>query len=322
MSDGASGPTTLSDTSPARLIQSTGNLYWSSNGAAFDGIQSFIFRASKSSSPGEEIQIYAEPEPSSDTDEFEALTFAKVNDEFYGYFVANYQGLSQIKRIPLAGGPAVVLAGSPATIGHGDLVTDGAFLCWADGEGIRSMPIGGGPVATLSAGQGFARLAVLGETVYFIDGKAILSVPAGGGTPSNVAGDRFSPITALHVLEVQPPVALAERLETPPVPIVQNVALVWGRADGAVCGMFPTGTATYQEPTVDTTVVSVFSTGTRILWSDVYNGPEGFACHVRMWSGGATTTLYSSPSEFSITDVLADEEAAYWTGLYVEKYTF
>jgi hypothetical protein len=322
MSEDASGSTVLSDIWAARLIQSTGNLYWSANGAAFDGDQSCIYRASKSSSPGEEIQLYAEPEAGNPTDLFEALTFAKVDDDFYGYFVANYPSMSQIKRIPLAGGPAVVLADSPATIGHGDLVTDGAFLCWADSEGIRSMPIGGGTVATLAAGQGFARLAVLGGTLYYIDGDAILSVPTGGGTPDNVVGTRLFPITALHVLEAQPTVALAERPESPGLPTVPDVALVWGRADGSVYGMARGQTTTYQEPTADTTVVSVYSTGARVLWSDLYNGPKGFACHVWMWYGGTTTTLYSTNSEISITDVLADDEAAYWTSTAVEKYTF
>jgi hypothetical protein len=164
-----SGPTQLSDTTPVRLIQSTGNLYWSSNPPAIQIQRASklqvsaptIFRASKSSQPGEEVQLYTE----NGIGEFGALTFARVDDEFYGYFVANYNGGSQIKRIPLSGGQAVVWADSPATIGLGDLVTDGSFLCWADSEGIRSMPIGGGPVTPLVAGTGFARLSALGGTL-------------------------------------------------------------------------------------------------------------------------------------------------------------
>jgi hypothetical protein len=328
MFNGASGPTQLSDTTPIRLVQSTGNLYWSSNPAVIEIRQTSklqvsaptIFRAAKSSQPGEEVPLYVEPDPSGET-EFWALTFAEVDDEFYGYFVANYEGVSQIKRIPLAGGPAVVLADSPATIGTGDLVTDGSFLCWADSGGIRSMPIGGGPVTTLAAATGFARLSVLGGTLYYIDRGAILGVPMGGGTPSYVVGDRFSginpPITALYVLAAPPPVALAE---PPGPPTVPDVALVWGRADGAVFGLFRGEPATYQEPTADTTVACVYSTGARVLWSDQYTGLEGTRYQVQMSYGGVTTTLSSEKNAtLSDRDLLADEVAAYWTDVYVEK---
>lgn len=335
--DNASGPIQLSDTTPTRLIQSRGNLYWSSNPAVIE-IQHAskmqlsaptIFRASKSSQPGEEVPLYAEEGTSG---EFGALTFAKVDDEFYGYFVANYADNSQIKRIPLGAmtmsGQAVVLPPPPvelpATIGLGDLVTDGSFLCWADSEGIRSMPIGGGTVTTLAAGSGFARLSVLGGTLYYIDGTRIFSVPMGGGTPSNVLGTRLFPITALHVMEAPPPVALAERPETPGPPTVPNVALVWGRADGAVLGMFRDGEPTfYQEPAADTNVLSVYSTGGRVLWYETVS-PErvGGQAQVLMSYQGVTTTLFSEPEFYTNWDLLADEVAAYWAYGVVAKYTF
>ena len=38
-------------------------------------------------------------------------------------------------------------------------------------------------------------------------------------------------------------------------------------ADGAVYGMYLGEITTYQEPTADTTVVSVYSTGPRVPWS-------------------------------------------------------
>ena len=344
--DDASGPIQLSDTTPARLIQSTGNLYWSSNPWVIESQHASklnvpaptIFWASKSSQPGEEVALYTEPGTGGEwtSSEFGALTFAKVDDEFYGYFVANYtdksQTTSQIKRIPLgavtpSGHADVLLDPAPATIGLGDLVTDGSFLCWADNEGIRSMPIGGGTVTPLVEGSGFERLAVLGGTLYYIDGNAIFSVPKGGGTPSFVLGTRLSPITALYVLAKQPPVALAERPETPGPPVVSDVALVWGRADGAVFGMFRGETTTYQEPTADFTVVSVYSTEGRVLWYQQASPGAGVAAgppQVLMSYGGVTITLSSNAENaplFSRLDVLADEAAAYWTWGYLQKYT-
>ncbi len=118
--------TTLSDTQPARLIQSTGNLYWTAN----HGIsQADVYRASKDNEPGQERILYQAPATSTPVD-FEAITYANVEGTYYGYFVANYpsQNESQIMQVPLAGGAAGVLATSPAVIGNRDLVTDGSFL--------------------------------------------------------------------------------------------------------------------------------------------------------------------------------------------------
>jgi hypothetical protein len=317
MSAAASGPTQLSNSTPTRLIQSTGNLYWSWNavGEVGPSERAIIFRASKSSRPGEEVSLYAETGV-----DFEALTFAEVGGEFYGYFVANYSntGVSQIKRIPLAGGPAVVLANAPSPIGDSDLVTDGSFLYWADGEGIRSMPIGGGGITTLVAGTTFQHLSVFDGTLYYIAGNAILSVPTRGGTPSTVVGDQPSPITALHVYELQ----LAKRSERPgPPPSPRpGTAVVWGRNDGGVYSMFLGGKpTTIQEPHAHATVMSVYSDDTRTLWSN--QDLEAGTGVVRMAYGGATTTL-SSGIPGLVNDVLADDVAAYWTGAFVEKYTF
>lgn len=61
MSADAAGPTQLSDTTPTQLIQSTGNLYWSSNPLQIEIARPSklqvsgptMFRASKSSQPGD-----------------------------------------------------------------------------------------------------------------------------------------------------------------------------------------------------------------------------------------------------------------------------
>ena len=145
-----SGRTILSDATPAGLVQSTGNLYWTSNTKL--GIEptgtAKVYRASKSNIPGEETILYQETMTNDGIAavNFGAITYAHVSGNWFGYFVANYPlaGHSQIKRVPLAGGPAVVLATSPAQIGNDDLATHGTSLYWADAAGIRKMPIGGG----------------------------------------------------------------------------------------------------------------------------------------------------------------------------------
>jgi hypothetical protein len=324
----ASRLTRLSSTGATRLIQSTGNLYWSSNsGEPPSSITSAIFRASKSNQPGEEVQLYAE---TGQTD-FEALTFAKVNNEFYGYFVANYGNVSQIKRIPLGSvtpnGQATIMANCPAPVEFGDLVTDGSFLCWADHEGIRSMPIGGGQVTTLAAGNNL-HLSVLGRTLYYTDGNAILSVPTGGGTPSTVVGNRLSPITALHVLEVPRPNKVAERLETPGQPIdpLEELVLIWGEADGGIHSTYGDIT-TYPEPNPSVSVDAVYATEQRALWSTLYFTPDQTnAVNLGMNYGNVTVTLASMDNtgdDGFTPSVLADEVAAHWNvNGYIEKYTF
>lgn len=95
---------------------------------------------------------------------FQAITYANVAGTWYGYFVANYpaQQKSEIKRVPLTGGGARVLATSPAAIGNRDLVTDGSSLYWTDASGIRKMAIGGGTIRTLVRGTAFAHLGLDG----------------------------------------------------------------------------------------------------------------------------------------------------------------
>lgn len=60
-----------------------------------------------------------------------------------------------------------------------------------------------------------------------------------------------------------------------------------------------------------------------MLWSTWYLGPKGALIQLRMSYGNVTTTtLASEVGAADFNTVLADEFAAYWTDLYVEKYTF
>jgi hypothetical protein len=92
-----------------RMVQSTGNLYWTSHTLnEFGASSASVYRASKGSTPGAERALYTEW--GSGYFSFGDLTYASTND-WYGYFVVNYpaSGVSQIKRIPLAGGAAAAV---------------------------------------------------------------------------------------------------------------------------------------------------------------------------------------------------------------------
>src|SRR4051794_20441435 len=160
-----------------RLVQSTGNLYWTSH--SFDGQhnQLSVWRTGKTDNPGDERALWQENAGTSDR--FGALTYANVAGTWYGYFVDNFwtgalggpgTRVSAIKRVPLAGGPAVALRTTdnpyiaytqlPAVVGQNDLVTDGAYLYWPDSQAIRRMPIGGGAVVTLANGTALGHVAL------------------------------------------------------------------------------------------------------------------------------------------------------------------
>ncbi len=155
-------PTTLSYTHPGRLIQSTGNLYWTANQTESGVSQSDVFRASKGNVPGQESILYQESQPAASPVDFEAITYANVGGNWYGYFVANYpaDAESQVMRVPLSGGTAVVLATSPAVIGARDLVTDElGGRSWRSRPRTPSPP---GPWAFSLAGDSMLALSSVG----------------------------------------------------------------------------------------------------------------------------------------------------------------
>jgi hypothetical protein len=197
-----------------RLVQSTGNLYWTSH--YYDGQhnQLSVWRTGKTASPGDERALWQENAGTSDR--FGALTYANVAGTWYGYFIDNYWAgalggpgnrVSVIKRVPLAGGPAVALRTTnnpllaytqlPGVVGQNDLVTDGAYLYWADSQAIRRMPIGGGAVSTLANGTALGHVALDDSYVYYSSGTTIRRVPKSGGA-STILVSGYT-VTALQV---------------------------------------------------------------------------------------------------------------------------
>lgn len=293
-------PVTLSYTQPDRLVQSTGNLYWTAD-KTLDGVSyAYVFRASKDNVPGQERTLYQAALPgTSKPVDFEAITYANVGGTWYGYFVANHplQNQSQIMRVPLAGGAAVVLATSPAVIGNRDLVTDGSFLYWADADGIRRMAIASGTVQTLVPGVTFAHLGLDGPVLYYSSGNSILRVPTSGGTPTTVVS-AASAITAVY-----PPTAT-------------DVNVYFGEANGSV-NLFPgphDSVYQLQAPAAGVSVTSVSAAGNYILWGD--RMPEGYKV-----VGYDNGNVVSVPTSGPPVDVQGDAGAWYWGDSELEKFT-
>ena len=291
-------PTTLSYAQPARLIQSTGNLYWTANQIQAGMSQADVFRASKDNQPGQESILYQESQSATTPVDFEAITFANVGGTWYGYFVANHpaDAESQIMHVPLAGGAAVVLAVSPAVIGDRDLVTDWSFLYWADADGIRKMAITGGPVETLVSGTAFAHLGLNGSVLYYSSGNNILSVPTGGGASTTVVA-ASSAIMAMY----------------PPSATDGNV--YWGEDNGSVA-LFPgpyDSVYQLQGPSTGVSVTSVSVADNYVLWGERF--PEGYK--VEGYDNG---NFLSVPTSGPPVDVQGDAGAWYWADSDLEKY--
>ena len=187
----AATPTLLSYNAPSRLIQSTGNLYWTSNTYnpfSATPYQSFVWRASKTNTPGHEAKLFSQS--SATPISFGDITYAQVAGNWYGYFVFNnpVNHTSRIERIGLTptASATILRAGLPF-MGQDDLVTDWSYLYWADGGAIRKMPIGGGAIPTqLAQGTNFSRVGLDATKVFYSAGNTIRSVAKTGGASTTL----------------------------------------------------------------------------------------------------------------------------------------
>lgn len=289
----ASGPTLLAWGSVYRLKQSTGNLYWTRYSLnEFGPDSAYVYRASKSNTPGNERPLYSETR--SDYFGIGDITYAYVGT-WYGYFVVNYinLGISQIKRVPLAGGTTVTLAQSPSVVELRDLETDGSFLYWADAGGLRKMSIGGGAITTLVAGSNIVSVGLDSTRVFYSAGTAVRSVPKTGGTSTTrVIGS--TNVTSMYIHGAS-----------------TNTVIYWGEQDGAVKS-YPLGggTTIHQWPIPGRSTRSVSFDGTRVLWTDCAS-PGGNWCYVRKRQGGTTTTV--SSGGVGASNIQGDASAMFWS---------
>lgn len=248
---------------PSGLIQSTGNLYWTVN--SFNDVTgqygAAVRRGAKTNTPGAESTLYQETAYA--PVRFGDITYANPG-VWYGYFVASYGTTSQIKRVPLAGGAAVTLATSPATIGDAEVLdNDGTYLYWADASGLRRMALGGGAITTLASLSGIKSVGLDASNVYVATGNTVYSVPKGGGALTWRASG-YDALMAMHVVPGSP------------------TTLYWSERGGRVAKKPVGGTTTFvYTPTSSYDALSVYFDGSRLLWTE---------CTSPGWS---TCTVYS-----------------------------
>jgi hypothetical protein len=176
----------VSSRQPDGLVLSTGNVYFTSH----DASSATVWRTGRTSQHGQEIALYVEP-----GGRFGDIVFAQVNGVWFGYFFDQRPGgVVTIKRVPLAGGPAVDLAFSPPVSNidvastHHNLVTDGTTLYWQEVDSVRKGPIGGGVVTILdqtTPQTPTAGIALQGtDRIVYASTTAIRFVPTAGTTTS------------------------------------------------------------------------------------------------------------------------------------------
>lgn len=264
---------------PNRLVQSTGNLYWTVNRIdEFGWSVSSVYRTSKGASPGQESLMYRQYVVGAVA--FGAVTYAKVGGNWHHYVVVNdfRRGVSQIRRLPAAaGGATTTITTAPRLIGQGDLVTDGAKLFWADGGGVRSAPINGGAATRLVAGTAISDIGFDARYVYYASGRTVRRVPKTGGTPTVIAtvastSAKPSTVTALHIRPASP-----------------STVVYWADSRGAVSSRAGSTVRHYQQRLNGRTATSVSFDGKRVLWADCTM--EGKQCRVRQYPGGGIVSV-------------------------------
>ncbi len=305
----------LAASSPAGLIQSTGNLYWTANsrGAGNDYVGT-VYRASKSNLPGQETVLYQEQ--SASPLDFGKIKWADVGGQFYAYFVVNYpsKGISKIKRVSLAGGPAVTLHKSPAPVGDRQLVTDGTNLYWADAAGVREMPVGGAAtVKTLVHGTTFQNVALDNAYVYY---TSIVTGP--DGVPEGNLNRIKKNGNGGPALELATPDAGIEALDTLALPAFTEYYL------GLTNGTVEEGTTlggisdVLQAESVGTEITSISRDATNgdILWGED-DFLDGFDLAVEFRAGSTGAVVTDAPP----LDIQGDGAASYWGDEHLEKTT-
>lgn len=287
--DGATcdgGPTLigLGQHVPGPVSVSGGYLYWIDTRSAYARVR----RVPTAGGPVTDIADPGFISSSADLWDFPSLTADSAR--LYWVYDENDMGdqYARIYATPLAGGPVstvVAVQGSWIV----SLVRDGGTLFYSDGNGVWSVPTGGGPPVQLSS-EGDGPLAQDSEHLYLAErrGPSLQRITKGGGRPTILAGGLARMPLALAVDE-------------------QRIYLV--DEDGSLRGMAKNGGPM--------TVLHAAPAGTRlergallvqngrVYWSS----PEGLA---RVNSDGSGYTLLHADRANALA---ADATYVYWTSL-------
>jgi hypothetical protein len=197
-------PSAVATGEPNGLVESTGNLYWTRN--ATTGAFPYrwvgrVYRAAKTSTPGQEVLLYSETGTIGSS--FGNITFANYGGVFYGYFVASYlRNGTYIKRVPLDGSSAAITFGDTPSLASpsSQILSDGMYLFFYGANGLYAAPLDGGHTLTIATASGITGIGIDRAHVYYSVGNQLhwLFKPnygSGGGAISGLS----APITSMYV---------------------------------------------------------------------------------------------------------------------------
>ena len=196
------GPTNVANMSAAGLVESTGNLYWTQNSFSQDTFRwtGRVYRAAKTSSPGQEAAIYTEGGTWGSS--FGNITFANLNGIWYGYFLATYRaGGTYIKRVPLDGSTGAVILGgttSPASASS-PLLSDGTYLYFYGAQGMYMQTLDGSAPVLKNAVSGITAFGYDNSYIYFSAGNSVYKSWKPNPYYTYNIATTTSPVTALAV---------------------------------------------------------------------------------------------------------------------------
>lgn len=294
----ATFPAPVANSKAQRLVQSTGNLYWTANVQISTGVwEARVYRTGKTDRPGSERVIYRTRHLGSTS--IGSVTYAFVAGSWYGFTVLNQSGYSRIVRFPLAGGTAVTRASGLRYIGVSrDLHSDGVYLYWHDTYGIRRMPILGSlPPSTIYAGTLVNDISLANGMLYFARGTSVYRMRTNGTLRQHVASGA-STVTSV-----------AARYAS------SRYTVAWTQSNGTVrkthhIPIVGTVTVTLNGTTPGSSSRSVADDGVRVLW--VSDGSVLDALRAKKPGGTLTTLQYQT----RLGDVTSDGYAAHWAGTY------
>ncbi len=290
----------VSTVTPTRLVQSSGNLYWTSNQTGPAGtVVSRIHRTSKAAIAGSERVLYETKHTGGI--QFAGITWSKVGQTWWGFVVINnpVSKTTQIKRFSLAADEdhlaMKTLANSPAYAGTRDIAADNNFVYWADAGGIHRVSVNGGPRTTIVTGTGISMLTLDSGYLYYVAAERQVRRVAPAATPVN------APVT---VIAAAAPILGLD---------VHNSKVFWSESNATVRSqvVFSTYTrTTYVTGLPQFRGGSVFTDGTRLLYTTC-NTQVANACSVSVHTA-SSTHIFGGLS--AVRDLQGDTVAAFWGG--------